>query len=94
VIVSPRRSSSTSARLRARARGERLALEPRVLLGEHPTAVPAYSAFKAALADAVPDLDSYADIKDPVVDLVIAGAEPWASASSSARTPPPRNWCC
>jgi hypothetical protein len=44
--------------------------------------VPAYSAFKAAaLAHAVPDLDSHADVKDPVVDLVIAVAEPSTSAT-------------
>jgi len=40
---------------------------------------PACSAFKRSLADAVPDLDTHAEVKDPVVDLVIAAAEPWAS---------------
>jgi GrpB-like predicted nucleotidyltransferase (UPF0157 family) len=50
-------------------------------LRAHPTAVPAYAAFKRALADAVPRLDSYADVKDPVVDLVIAVAEHWASVT-------------
>jgi hypothetical protein len=43
--------------------------------------VSAYSAFKCRLADAVADLDTYAQIKDPVVDLVIAAAEPWAAAN-------------
>lgn len=58
---------------------ERVALLFRDWLRAHPAAVPAYAAFKRGLADAVPDLDTYADVKDPVVDLVIAAAEPWAS---------------
>ena len=60
---------------------ERVALLFRDWLRAHPTAVPAYAAFKRALADAVPRLDSYADVKDPVVDLVIAVAEHWASVT-------------
>lgn len=61
---------------------ERLALLFRDWLRAHPGAVPAYAAFKRALAAAVPDLGTYAEVKDPVVDLVIAVAEPWASATS------------
>jgi GrpB-like predicted nucleotidyltransferase (UPF0157 family) len=59
----------------------RLALLFRDWLRAHPAAVPAYAAFKAALAGAVPDLGTYADVKDPVVDLIITAAEPWASAT-------------
>ena len=58
---------------------ERMALLFRDWLRAHPAAVPAYSAFKRGLAGAIADLDTYADVKDPVVDLVIAAAEPWAS---------------
>ena len=58
---------------------ERVALLFRDWLRAHPAAVPAYSAFKRSLAEAVPDLGAYADVKDPVVDLVIAAAEGWAS---------------
>jgi hypothetical protein len=33
----------------------------------HLDAVAAYSAFKRTLAASVPDLESYADVKDPIV---------------------------
>jgi GrpB-like predicted nucleotidyltransferase (UPF0157 family) len=59
---------------------ERMALLFRDWLRAHPAAIPAYAAFKSALAASVADLETYADIKDPVVDLVIAAAEPWATA--------------
>ncbi|MFJ1751814.1 GrpB family protein [Kitasatospora sp. NPDC088134] len=62
----------------------RLALLFRDWFRHHPEAVPAYARFKSLLADAVPDLDGYADVKDPVVDLVIAVAEPWAAATGWA----------
>jgi GrpB-like predicted nucleotidyltransferase (UPF0157 family) len=58
---------------------ERLALLFRDWLRAHPAAVAAYAAFKVKLAAAVPDLGDYTDVKDPVVDLVIAAAEPWAA---------------
>ena len=58
---------------------ERVAMLFRDWLCAHPAAVSAYAAFKRGLADAVADLDTYADVKDPVVDLVIAAAEPWAA---------------
>lgn len=57
---------------------ERLALLFRDYLRAHPHAVAAYSSFKLALSDAVPDLGAYTEIKDPVVDLVIAAAAQWA----------------
>ncbi|MFD7733993.1 GrpB family protein [Kitasatospora phosalacinea] len=60
---------------------ERLALLFRDWFRAHPEAVPGYAAFKRALAGAVADLDTYADVKDPVVDLVVALAEPWADAT-------------
>ena len=72
------------ANLHARTAGspnERLALLFRDWLRAHPAAVPAYARFKATLADSVPDLAAYADVKDPVVDLIIAAAEPWAAAT-------------
>lgn len=58
---------------------ERLALLFRDWLRAHPAAVPAYAAFKLALADAVPDLEAYTEVKDPVVDLVMTVAETWAA---------------
>jgi GrpB-like predicted nucleotidyltransferase (UPF0157 family) len=59
---------------------ERVALLFRDWLRAHPEAVAAYGAFKIALAAAVPPVE-YTEIKDPVVDLVIAAAEPWARAT-------------
>jgi GrpB-like predicted nucleotidyltransferase (UPF0157 family) len=63
----------------AGAPNERLALLFRDWFRAHPDAVPAYAQFKLRLADVVDDLDVYTDIKDPVVDLVIAVAERWAA---------------
>jgi GrpB-like predicted nucleotidyltransferase (UPF0157 family) len=63
----------------AGAPNERLALLFRDWFRAHPDAVPAYAEFKLRLAGAVADLDVYTDIKDPVVDLVIAVAEQWAA---------------
>jgi GrpB-like predicted nucleotidyltransferase (UPF0157 family) len=58
---------------------ERLALLFRDYLRAHPLAVAAYSRFKFALAAQVGDLAAYTDIKDPVVDLVVAAAGEWAA---------------
>ncbi|GIF41348.1 GrpB family protein [Actinoplanes xinjiangensis] len=61
---------------------ERLALLFRDWFRAHPGAVPAYAAFKVALAAAVAeDLGRYTDVKDPVVDLVAVVAEQWAAVS-------------
>jgi GrpB-like predicted nucleotidyltransferase (UPF0157 family) len=61
---------------------ERLALLFRDWFRAHPGSVPAYAAFKRAVADAVADRGVYADVKDPVVDLVISVAETWATHRS------------
>ncbi|MFE9427512.1 GrpB family protein [Kitasatospora sp. NPDC006697] len=63
---------------------ERLALLFRDWFRAHPEAVPAYAHFKTILADAVGDLGTYAEVKDPVVDLVIAVANTWAAATGWA----------
>jgi GrpB-like predicted nucleotidyltransferase (UPF0157 family) len=60
---------------------ERLALLFRDWFRTHPEAIPAYAQFKRELAAAVPDIATYSDIKDPVVDLVITVAERWAAVS-------------
>jgi GrpB-like predicted nucleotidyltransferase (UPF0157 family) len=57
---------------------ERLALLLRDWMRAHPEAVSPYAAFKRALSASAPDLALYADLKDPVVDLMVAVAEPWA----------------
>lgn len=60
---------------------ERLALLFRDWFRAHPEAIPAYARFKGVLAGAVADLGTYSDVKDPVVDLVVAIAGPWAAAT-------------
>ncbi|GGQ78890.1 GrpB family protein [Kitasatospora griseola] len=60
---------------------ERLALLFRDWFRAHPEAVPAYGRFKSVLAGVVRDLDVYADVKDPVVDLVVTVAESWAAST-------------
>lgn len=57
---------------------ERLARLFRDWFRAHQEAVPAYAAFKCALAGTTPDVNIYAEVKDPVVDLVIVVAEAWA----------------
>jgi len=61
---------------------ERLALLFRDWLRAHPMAVAAYAQFKWTLAQTVTDLETYTDIKDPVVDLVIAAAQEWAALTA------------
>ncbi|MEU8972841.1 GrpB family protein [Streptomyces monashensis] len=61
------------------APNERLALLFRDWFRAHPEAVPAYARFKYVLAGTVADTGTYADVKDPVVDLVITVAESWAA---------------
>ena len=57
----------------------------------HPQAVIAYAAIKRSLAEAIPDLDTYAEVKDPIVDLVIVVAEEWARDTGwSTSTSPTR----
>ena len=60
---------------------ERLALLFRDWFRAHPKSVPAYARFKETLAAAVDDLEVYTEVKDPVVDLVIATAEEWAATT-------------
>jgi dephospho-CoA kinase len=79
-----RRGRLGAVNLHVRRRGspnERLALLFRDWFRAHPGAVAGYAAFKVALAAAVPDVEIYSDIKDPVVDVVIAAAEEWAAGT-------------
>jgi len=78
-----RRGPAGDVNLHVRRTGspnERLALLFRDWFRTHPDAVPAYASFKRELAAAVPDVDIYTDVKDPVVDLVIVTAGEWAAA--------------
>ena len=60
---------------------QRYALLFRDYLRATPAAAAAYAAVKHTLAAHVDDGDLYADLKDPVVDVVMAGAEAWAAAT-------------
>jgi GrpB-like predicted nucleotidyltransferase (UPF0157 family) len=57
---------------------ERLALLFRDYLRAHPAAIAAYGEFKRVLAGTVAGIEPYTEVKDPVVDLVIAVAGEWA----------------
>ncbi|MGA6160593.1 GrpB family protein [Stenotrophomonas sp. NPDC087984] len=63
------------------APNERIALLFRDWFRAHSEAVPAYARFKSVLADTVDNTGTYADVKDPVVGLVISVAESWATAT-------------
>jgi GrpB-like predicted nucleotidyltransferase (UPF0157 family) len=67
---------------RAGSANGRYALLFRDYLRAHPLAAAAYGRVKAALAQHGPtDWDLYYDVKDPVCDVVMAGAEDWAAAT-------------
>jgi GrpB-like predicted nucleotidyltransferase (UPF0157 family) len=73
--------------LHVRLRGaanERLALLFRDWFRAHPEAVASYAGFKQVLARSVVDAGTYTEVKDPVVDLVVAVAESWAAATGWA----------
>ena len=67
-------------RLSGRA-NQRYALLFRDFLRADPASAQAYAQVKLALARYHPDnFDAYYDVKDPVCDLILAGAELWAAA--------------
>ncbi|MFJ8824907.1 GrpB family protein [Streptomyces sp. NPDC102467] len=79
---SRRTEDATPVNLHVRRAGspnERLALLFRDWLRATPEAVPAYGRFKYVLAQAVADTGTYADVKDPVVDVIGVVAEQWAA---------------
>jgi GrpB-like predicted nucleotidyltransferase (UPF0157 family) len=61
---------------------QRYALLFRDYLRTHPVALAGYAEVKRQLARYHPDdWDAYYDVKDPVCDIVMAGAEDWAAAT-------------
>ena len=61
---------------------QRYALLCRDYLRAHPLAASAYAEVKRALARRVrDDAEAYYDVKDPVFDVLMAGAEDWAVAT-------------
>jgi GrpB-like predicted nucleotidyltransferase (UPF0157 family) len=73
------RRVNVHVRVEGRA-NQRYALLFRDYLRAHPAAAAAYGTFKRRAAELLPDdLASYADLKDPVCDLVYLPAEEWAA---------------
>ncbi len=67
---------------RAGSANGRYALLFRDYLRAHPLAAAAYAQVKVALARHGPaDWDLYYDVKDPVCDIIMAGAEDWVAAA-------------
>lgn len=67
---------------------QRYPLLCRDYLRTHPLAAQAYREIKRQLARRFPeDMEAYYDIKDPVFDVIMAGAEEWATFTSWS--PPP-----
>jgi GrpB-like predicted nucleotidyltransferase (UPF0157 family) len=60
---------------------ERYALLFRDYLRAHPATAEAYAELKRRLAAHLADTATYADVKDPAVDLIALAAEDWASAT-------------
>lgn len=62
---------------------QRFALLCRDYLRADPQACGGYERVKVALARLHPDdVDAYYDVKDPVFDIILAGAEHWAAATN------------
>ncbi|HKP53030.1 MAG TPA: GrpB family protein [Chloroflexia bacterium] len=67
---------------RAGSGNGRYALLFRDYLRAHPLASSAYAQAKVALAQHGPtDWDLYYDVKDPICDIIMAGAEDWAAST-------------
>jgi GrpB-like predicted nucleotidyltransferase (UPF0157 family) len=76
-------STSRPANIHIRQKGrfnQRFPLLSRDFLRAHPTAAGAYALIKQRLARRFPnDADAYYDIKDPVFDIIMEGANEWAA---------------
>ena len=84
-------STGRPANLHVREMGrfnQRFALICRDFLRAHPTAAGAYALIKQRLARRFPhDVAAYYEIKDPVFDLIVEGANVWASATGWTEPP-------
>lgn len=78
----PEEQRPTNVHVRVAGRAnQRYALLCRDYLRTHPLAAQAYAQTKKALARYHADnIDAYYDIKDPVFDIIMAGAEEWAQS--------------
>jgi GrpB-like predicted nucleotidyltransferase (UPF0157 family) len=86
------RSLARPANIHVRERGrfnQRFALLCRDYLRHHPTTAGAYQLIKQRLANRFPtDHTAYYEIKDPVFDIIVDGAEEWAKVISWSEPPP------
>src|SRR5215216_1898357 len=78
---SGQRRTNTHVRFQGRA-NQRYALLFRDYLRTHPATAESYAELKRRLAQNLPDLRMYAEIKDPAVDLIYLAAEEWAASIS------------
>ena len=77
----PGREVNVHVRLQGRA-NQRYPILFRDYLRAHPAMAEAYGQVKMALvAHKLDDMDAYYDVKDPVCDIIIGGAEAWAAAT-------------
>jgi len=74
------RRANVHVRVEGRA-NQRYALLFRDYLRTHPQTAEAYAELKRRLAAHMPDTATYADVKDPAVDLIALAAEDWAAAT-------------
>ncbi|MEZ2127359.1 MULTISPECIES: GrpB family protein [unclassified Sinorhizobium] len=85
------RGSGRPANVHIREKGrfnQRFALLCRYFLRAHPTAASAYALIKQRLAERFPtDADAYYDIKDPVFDIIMDGANEWAKVIGWSEPP-------
>ena len=88
--ASPERAVNVHVRLPGRA-NQRYALLFRDYLRAHPATALAYAQVKQALvAHKMDDQDAYYDVKDPVCDIIMGGAEAWAASTRWAPGPSDR----
>lgn len=81
-FAGPPNHRRTNLHIRAKGRANmRYALLFRDYLRARPNSAAAYAELKRLLAQNLPDLKTYADVKDPACDLIIAAAEEWAVAT-------------
>ncbi len=75
------RPANVHVRIAGRA-NQRYAVLFRDYLRTHPAAAQAYAQVKSALAKYhADDVDAYYAVKDPVCDIILAGAEEWAASN-------------
>ena len=85
------RSSQRAANIHVRQKGlfnQRFSLLCRDFLRARPVAAAAYGLIKQRLSDRFPtDVEFYYDIKDPVFDIIVEGANVWAEATGWVEPP-------